>query len=515
MGALFRALPSGATAILVYLAAIKVTLHLVTAGRYGYFRDELYYMAAGERLDLGYVDFPPLVAVVARATRGLLGDSLTALHLPSALAGAATVVLAGLISRRLGGGRFAQGISALATLVAPNFLVMGTWLSMDAFDQLFWALGAYVLVLILGREDPQRLWLLFGLVAGLGLLAKVTMLYFGLAVFLAVLLTPARRQLLTPWPWIGGGVAFVFLAPYLMWQTANDWPTLEFFGAYSEKVDSSTPAEFLVEQILTMNPVTLPLWLAGLLYLLFDRDGRRFRALGLVFLVLLALFMFQNAKSYFLAPAYPPLFAAGGVALEKLLPGRVLGRARFAYAAVLAAGGVFLAPLVVPMLPVGATAALARATGATGEDGVQQETREVAALPQNFADRFGWEEKAAAVARVYERLPAEDEEVACILTGNYGQAAALEFYGQQFGLPQPISGHNSYYVWGPDGCTGEAVIAIGVPLGRLEEVFRDVETSDTADCDLCMPDEDGLPVYVCREPKMPFEQAWPVFKHFD
>src|SRR5919107_2050872 len=222
-----RALLGGGT-ILFLLALLKLLLHLLTAGNYGYFRDELYYIAASERLDLGYVDFPPFVALATALARATLGDSLLALGLLPALAGAAVVVLAGLMARELGGGRFAQGIAALAVLVAPNFLVFGTFISMDAFDKLFWASAAYVLLLILKRNEP-RLWLLFGLVAGLGLLTKVTMLYFGFAVLVALLATPARRHLGTPWPWLGGVVALVFLVPYLYWQVANGWATLEFW----------------------------------------------------------------------------------------------------------------------------------------------------------------------------------------------------------------------------------------------------------------------------------------------
>ena len=228
------------TAILVYLALAKLLLHLLTADDYGYFRDELYYMAAGERLDLGYVDFPPFVAIVAAVTRWLLGDSLLALHLFPVLAGVMVVVLTGLMARELGGGRFAQGMAALATLVAPSFLVMGTFLSMDAFDQLWWVLASYFLLLILKREKP-RLWLVFGLVAGLGLLTKITMLYFGFAVFVGLLLTPARRHLLTPWPWLGGVVASAFLLPYVFWQIRHGWPTLEFWADYGEKVDPASP----------------------------------------------------------------------------------------------------------------------------------------------------------------------------------------------------------------------------------------------------------------------------------
>jgi 4-amino-4-deoxy-L-arabinose transferase-like glycosyltransferase len=190
-------------------------------------------MAAGEHPSPGYVDFPPFVAFVAAFVRRTLGDSLISLHLLPGLTGAAVVVLAGLMARELGGGRFAQRLAALAVLVAPNFLVMGTWLTMDPFDQLFWVLGTYVLVLIL-KYDRQRLWPLFGLVAGLGLLTKLTMLFFCLADPLAVALTSARRHLLTPWPWLGCGISFAFLLPYVFWQLVHSWPTLEFWGNYGE-----------------------------------------------------------------------------------------------------------------------------------------------------------------------------------------------------------------------------------------------------------------------------------------
>src|SRR5918994_7766533 len=304
----------GATAILVYLASFKLLLHLVTNGNYGYFRDELYYMAAGERLDLGYVDFPPFVALVTAFTRLLLGDSMVALRLFPALAGVLVVVLAGLMARELGGGRFAQGLAALATLVAPSFLVMGTFISMDAFDQLFWVSAAYVLIVILKRDRP-RLWLLFGLIAGLGVLTKVTMLYFGFAVFVALLLTPPRRYLRTPWPWVGGVIAFAFLLPYVFWQIEHGWPTLEFWANYGGKVDPASPVEFLVEQIVTMHPLTLPIWTIGLYYYLFSGAGQPYRPLGWIYIVLFVLFVVQNAKFYFLAPAYPMLFAAGGLTI--------------------------------------------------------------------------------------------------------------------------------------------------------------------------------------------------------
>src|SRR5215216_1558836 len=358
--AFLRWSPASENALLAYLALAKLLVHLLTNGNYGYFRDEFYYVAAGERLDLGYVDFPPFVAIVADVSRFLLGDSPVALRFLPALAGALVVVLAGLMARELGGGRFAQSLAALATLVAPNFLVMGTFFSMDAFDQLFWVSATYVLLLILKRDRP-RLWLLFGLIVGLGLLTKVTMLFFGFAVFVALLLTPARRHLRTPWPWVGGVIAFAFLLPYVFWQIEHGWPTLEFWANYGGKVDPASPVEFLVEQIVTMHPLTLPIWTIGLYYFLFSGAGQPYRLLGWIYIILFVLFVVQNAKFYFLAPAYPMLFAAGALTVERFVQRRGWGWIRPAYAATLVVGGMVVAPLVaVPALPV---ETLAKITG--------------------------------------------------------------------------------------------------------------------------------------------------------
>jgi 4-amino-4-deoxy-L-arabinose transferase-like glycosyltransferase len=502
---------TSASAILVYLALLKLLVHLFTAGNYGYYRDELYLIAASERLDFGYVDFPTFVALVTALSRRLLGESLWALHLAPALAGTVVVVLAGVMARELGGGRFAQGMAALATFVAPTLLAVSTWLTMDVFDQLFWVSAAYVLIVILNRDRP-RLWLLFGLIAGFGLLTKVTMLFFGFAVLITLLLTPARKHLRTPWPWLGGAIAFTFLLPYLYWQVKNGWPTLEFFGNYASKVYPHSVAGFLVEQVLTMQPVTLPLWLAGLGYLLFADEVRPFRVLGFVYVLLFVLFAVQDGKFYYLAPAYPMLFAAGAVMMERFAKRRRWGWLKPSYATVVAIAGAAAAPFVaVPALPV---ETVAKTTGAWGNLGIEAEAREAAPLPLNFADRFGWENMTAVVAGVYQGLPSEERAQACILTGNYGEAGAIGLYGNEYGLPKAISGHNNYYIWGPGGCTGEPVIAVNVPLDRLEAVFNDVQRVDTVNCEYCMPDENNLPVYIVRKPKMSLEEAWPEFKYY-
>jgi hypothetical protein len=340
------------------------------------------------------------------------------------------------------------------------------------------------------------------------------MLYFGLAVFLALLLTRARRHLLTPWPWVGGVIASLFLLPYVFWEISHGWPTLEFWSNYGAKVDVASPLEFLMEQIVTMQPPTLPLWLAGLLYFLFSREARPYRTLGWIYVILFVFFLLQNARFYFLAPAYPMLLAAGAVVFERSLNRLNWSWIKPTYVTVLVVSGIVVAPLtVLPVLPV---ETLAKITGAAGGDaGVQVETREVGQLPQTFADRFGWENMVATVARVNDGLSEQDRKKSCILTGNYGEAGAVDFYGPKYGLPEAISGHNSYAVWGPGDCTGDVVISVGIPRDTLRPVFGELEQVEKISCRYCMPDEDDLPVYVCRDPKLPLEEAWPRFTHYN
>jgi Dolichyl-phosphate-mannose-protein mannosyltransferase len=500
-------------AIAIYLACIKFLVHMLTAGNYGYYRDELYFLSAGERLDLGYVDFPPLVAIVTAVARGLLGDSPAALHFFPALASAAVVVLTALMARELGGGRFAQVLASLASLIAPNILVFGTWLSMDAFDQLFWALATYVLLLILKRDQPG-LWLPFGLVAGLGLLAKVTMLFFGFAVFIALLLTPARRHLLTRWPWMGGALALAFLLPYIFWQITHGWPTLEFWANYEGKLAPDSTAKFIFEQVATMHPATLLIWPAGLYYYLLSKSGKPYQALGWIYLILFAVFALQNAKFYFLAPAYPILFAAGALTIERFIRWRQWNWLKPAYVSLLVISGAIVAPLaVVPVLPVDA---LAKITGTVdGNAGIDSEALGTSQVPQTFAFRQGWEEMAKTIARVHRDLTPAEQARSCILAGNFGEAGALEFFGPKYFLPRVISGHNNYYIWGTRGCSGSVIISVGVPLERLEAVFNDIEQEDMVTCEYCMPNENNLPVYIARDPKMPFKDAWPQFKRYN
>ena len=294
--------PRGGVALALYLSALKLLIHLLTNGGYGYFRDELYYLACGEHLDWGYVDQAPLIAVVAWFERAVFGDSLFALRLLPALAGAATVLLTGLIAREVGGRRFAVLVACLSVIVAPYFLSLNTLLTMNAFEPLFWVACAYILVRIL-KYGESRLWILFGLVAGLGLMNKHSTLAFGFAIVVGLAVSNSRGQFLNPWLWAGGAVALVVFAPNVIWQIQHGWPTVEVLrNADKNQNVAFSLAEFVKGQVLLMHPLTLPVWAAGLYFYLFRKEARPVRALGWAYVALFALMVVFRAKVYYLTP---------------------------------------------------------------------------------------------------------------------------------------------------------------------------------------------------------------------
>ncbi len=499
------------TALLVYLALAKVVLHFATNGNYGFFRDELYYIACSDHLAWGYVDHPPLSIGVLAATRALLGDSIFAIRLPVVLVGALCVVLSGLLARALGGGRSAQWLAALAYLIMGSTLAMSSFFSMNAFDLFFWLACMLIAAQLLRRGDT-RWWLALGAVAGFGILNKYSVGFCLFGLVAGMLLTSSRRYLFSGWTIAGGAVAAVICLPHALWQVAYGFPTAEFIrNATLYKIVPLPPAAFLGAQVIQSNPFTAPFWLAGLAYLLFAPSMRRFRALGLMYLVVLAVFVFQQVKPYYLAPAYPVLMAAGGLAVERVARRRSWRWLPAACAIWLGLGGVLVAPLAVPVL---APATYVRYAELVGIQAPREERSAAAELPQILADRFGWQNMVATIARVYDSLPSRDRARAAVLTGNYGEAAAVDFFGGRYGLPKAISGHNSYWLWGPGNAGGDVVISVGTPKAELEKEFASVEQAATIVSPYAMPLETNLPVYVCRGLEAPMGEAWRRIKRF-
>ncbi|HKH47688.1 MAG TPA: glycosyltransferase family 39 protein [Thermoanaerobaculia bacterium] len=492
------------------LAAIL--LHLPFLEKYGWFRDELYYVVCGLHPAFGYVDHPPLVAWIARAVWEISGESHAALRLLSVLNGAAVVFLAGWTAREMGGGRFAQELAAVCALTAPVYLFMFHTFSMNPFDVLFWTLGAFVLARIL-RTGNGRLWLLFGLITGLGLLNKHSILFFGFGVAAGLLLTPERRHLREPWIWLGGAIAAALALPHLLWQIRNGWPTAEFIhNATTYKNVALSPVAFLVEQVMQMNPFAALVWVGGLGWLLLGRSGRPFRLLGWMYVAAFVVLVSQSSKAYYLAPAYPVLFAAGGTALEAGLRQLRQGWLRPALAGALLvlvlAGGAIGALLVVPILSIPDLIRYQHALGIQPSAGERQRLGD---LPQHFADMHGWPAMVAEVDRVYRSLPPEEQEKAGIFGQNYGEAGAIDVLGRAQGLPPATSGHNNYFLWGPHA-SGEVLIVLGGDEEDNRRVCPRLEKAGTVRCDHCMPYEDDLPVWICRG--VDLQGLWPELKEY-
>ncbi len=497
-----------APAVLI-VAFISFLAHVLVGDNYGYFRDELYVLAMSQHPAFGYVDVPPLVPWITLIPRLLTGNALWAIHVISALVCAGTIILTGLMARLLGGTRWVQGLAALGSATALVLLANGSIYSYDVFDAFWWQLSATILIVLLRDEHPQR-WLAFGLVAGLGLLTKETILFWGFALIVGLLLTPQRRLLFTRWTAFGGLIAFALFLPFLIWNAANGWASFQYWAGYSQNHSTGgTPLDFLTNQLLGMNPLSVLLWGAGLWYF-FSARGARYRVFGWAYLILFVLFIAIQGKSYFLAPAYPPLYAGGAVLLGEW---RVRWRRWVAaYPVVLAISGVLLAPAVMPVL---SPAVYGHVYGKSGNAGSQQEAGDSYGLPQALADRFGWEEQVALIARVYHGLPRDEQRVACIATANYGEAGALVQFGGRYHLPPPISGHNAFYIWGPQGCTGQVVITINIAPQDAARWFSSVTLVARTSCDACVAFENHAPILILRQPKAPFAVMWALSKHYD
>jgi 4-amino-4-deoxy-L-arabinose transferase-like glycosyltransferase len=518
------------TWLLLALAGVTFVAHMLVSGNYGYFRDELYYLADGRHLQAGYVDQPALLGWLAALLRVTVGNGLAAIHVIPALAGAAIVVVAGLMARELGGGRVAQLVAGAAALFSLDLRGAASIFSMDVLDQLWWALASLVLARMLRLEAPlgpnaaadlpgcrtRRLWLALGLVAAMGFLTKLTMLFFCLAVVLALLATPVRRHLRTPWPWLAAAIAAAGLLPYLVWNAVNGWPTLDFYRQY--RYLTTGPLEFLINQLILMNPMAIPLAVAGLVFY-FSKTGRRYRVLGWIFVLVYVILTGLRGKPYFLGPAYPILFAAGAVAFERFRPRRWLAWIRPSYVVLLALVGAMFAPLAMPILP---PAAFQRIYGSLGGASNAAIASGSGIMPQNLADRFGWDSLTQTVQRVYAALPPEERAQACVLTGNYGEASALSLLAAPGSLPPIISAHNNYYLWGPGACSGRVIILVGYSESFAQNdasaSYTNVALAATVDCPYCASYERNLRIYVLsgvKDPSFDLRNSWPSLKHFD
>ncbi|MGB6387677.1 MAG: glycosyltransferase family 39 protein [Terriglobales bacterium] len=503
---------SGDIAVAWLLAAAAVLLQMATNGRYGYFRDELYYLALSHHLAWGYVDLAPMSPVLAYIGRALFGESLHAIRLLPALALGTEILITGLITRELGGKRFAVLLACLSVLLAPVILGNATRFSMNPFEPLFWMGSVYFLLRAINLNQPQLL-LWSGMLLGLGLENKHSTAFFLISLTIGIIATPERRWFRTKWFWMAAAIIILLSLPNLIWQYQHGFPTWVDLSNVKKihKNVELPPLSFLKQQIMMLLPLSVIVWIAGLGLLLFHDEGKRYRVLGITYLVFLAIMMALHGKDYYLAPIYPMLFAAGGAFWEKFIAAH--SRLRWMKVALLLVTilGVIVIPIILPILPPDRIVPYMQALGV----GVSRtETHMNSTLPQYFADEFGWPEMVAQVAQVYHAMPAEERAQTAILAGNYGSAGAIDFFGPDYGLPPSISAHQNYYYWGFRQYTGESLILLNWQLDDAQYWCQNVEEGPKVDYPYTMGWE-HYTILICHGLKKPLAEAWPHFKVWD
>jgi hypothetical protein len=501
------------------IAAVYFLAHMVTATRYGYFRDALYYLACSEHLAGGYVDQPPLIVFIAWVARHTLGISLPALLLWPALAGAARIILTAAFARELGANKFGDAFAAALAATPAVWYANDHQFAMNAFEPLFWTGCAFAIARMIHTNNPKW-WLAFGAIAGLGLENKYSIGAFAFFLLAGLLLTPQRRFLFTPWILAGGFTALLFFLPNLLWNIQHHWPFLELMHNIraSGRDVVLPPSEFLWQQILMMTPATLPFWLGGL-YFYFSAEGGKFRAFGWAFIFTIGFFLLAHGKNYYSAPVYPLVLAAGAVATEEFLfkeHFKARPRIRMAFGIAVFAwlfiGIVLVLPVVLPVLPIEAYIRYQAHLPFGVPKSEHNQYRAI--LPQHYADEFGWEDMVARVANVYRSLTPEEQSRTAIFASNYGEAGAVDFFGSRYGLPKAICTHQNYFLWGPRNYTGDIVIRIGSKLEDARDYYESVSVAATLDNPYAMPYERN-PILLCRHRKKNLQIDWPDIKNWD
>jgi hypothetical protein len=501
------------------VAAIYLLLHVLTATRYGYFRDALYFLACADHLDWGYVDHPPLFVLIAWIARHTLGTSLHALLLWPALAGIGRIFLTVAFARELGARRFGVVFAAVLSVIPAVWYVNDHQFAMNAFEPLFWTGCAFV-VLRMIKTGNLKLWLAFGAISGLGLENKYSMALFAFALLVGLLLTQERKLLFTPWILAGGGVALLIFLPNLLWNVQHHWPFAELMHNIraSGRDVMYSPLGYLWQQVLMTTPASFPFWFGGLLFLFFSQKMKHFRAFGWAFVITIAFFLLANGKNYYSAPVYTIVLAAGAVATETLLDSTLMAewpRIRMAFKPVfmvwLVLGLAAILPIVLPVLSI---ESYLRYQGKLPIRPPRIEHQNFSMdLPQHYSDEFGWQEMVAATARVYHSLSPEEQARTAIYVDNYGEAGAIDFFGPQYGLPKAICTHQSYFLWGPRNYTGEIVIRVGAPIEPVRQSYESVEIAATLDNPYAMTNE-VRPILLCRRRKANLQTDWQSMKHW-
>ena len=487
-------------AVLVYVALVTVVLHLVFGNRYGFHRDELATLEDARHLAWGYVAYPPVTPFFGRLSLELFGTSLVGFRFFAFLAQAAALVLTGLMAREMGGRRGAQLVAVAAA--APFGLAAGSMMQYVSFDYLAWVMVAFFTVRLLASGDA-RWWMAVGAAIGFGMMSKYSMPFLVAGLAVGVLLSDARRYLRGKWVWYGAGIALLIFLPNLIWQVQHHFVSIDFLRhIHARDVRIGRTKYFLPEQ-LKMTLFAIPLWVAGLYFYFRSRDGRRFRTLGWMYVVPLVLFVIGKGRAYYLAGAYPMLYAAGSVWGERWLASVRPARARLVRAAAwtgLAANILIIGALFVPIAPISSSW-----------------FKTAVKINGDFAEEIGWPELVQTVARIRASLPATEQPYTGIMAANYGEAGAINLYGPRYGLPRAISGINSFWQRGYGDPPPQTLIVLGFSRKFMDEKFASCELAAHTPNPFAIENEetrDHPDIFVCRGLRKPWPEFWKDFRYY-
>jgi len=492
------------TAVLWLLGLAFTALHLIAGARYGFHRDELLTYSNARDLEWGYVVYPPVTALLARIELVFFGTSLIGFRFFAAIACGLTALLTGLMARAMGGGRQAMLVSAFAASIGGAVFFAGSFMSYMSFDLLWWVAVAWCVVRLLESGDA-RWWLGIGAFIGLGLMTKYTMAFFAAALLGGMLLTPNRRYFRSPWFWCGVALALLIFAPNLWWQYQHHFVSLAWMRSiHTRDIGLGRADYFLLNQLWqVLNPVTVPIWLAGLWFVFRRPEGRPWRMIGWMYLLTLVAFMAARGRDYYLAPAYPMLLAAGAAWSEnwlRSLPGQRQSRLLRAAWRTLGIGGLFVAALILPFAHV--NSAWWRVQDATAHQ---------------FNMQIGWPELSATIAQVRNSLPAADRASVGVMAADEGEAGAVNLYGRAYGLPRAISGMNSNWLRGYGDPAPQTVIAVGFKPSELNQIFASCQVSAQLWNPYGVANDifrDRDQVYVCRNIRFPWPEFWKHFQYY-
>lgn len=492
--------------LLSFLLFLYLILTSAFSG-YGFFIDELYFIACSKRLAFGYIDQPPLSILALSFSRLIFGESIVAVRIFAALAVSYNVFITGVIARKLGGNRNAMIMAGIAVMVFPVNLLFGSFYSMNAFELPIWSTVIFYAIKIV-KEENQKYWLHIGILMGIGLEMKHTIVVYCLMMVIALFLTKNRKFLFSKWTVFGFVACFLLILPNLIWQYLNNFPSLELYKNSFGKNLSLPPLEVLKNQVVFVNPFSLPLWLTGLFFLSIT-ELRKYLFLSITYVLLLLLMIFTgSSRPDRIAAIYPLLFAAGSVVITSLKK-EVLRFVPHLVITLMIIGGLLAAPIFTPLVSPFYTSKYISKIGLKFdiESGKINES-----LPQWLADRLGWVELASVTGEVYHSLPAEEQKNTVILSTNYGEAGALEVYGPKFGLPKVYATHNSFHSWGPPPDSVRTYIIVFANENDVFKYFDSVTVASNATCEFCTKPQRSIPVYIARGPKFIMSESWSRFK---